>query len=81
MSIKEGKITGYSYEIYFEGAWIHTSDEEFDTEEEAREDAESYIEQKIEDYKADGAWHEDDSRENFDIEIIDIIEEEDEEDD
>ena len=81
MSIKEGKIVSYSYEIYFNNNWIHSSDEEFNTEEEAREDAESYVEQKIEEYKADGAWFEDDSKEDFYVDIIDNIEEVNEDDD
>ena len=80
MSIKEGKIVAYSYEVYFDGNWIHSSDDRFDTENEAREDAEGYIDLKITEWKADNAWHEDDSRDDFSVDIIDVIESEDEED-
>lgn len=80
-SIKVGEIVGYTYEIYYDSSFIHSSDDEFEEEFEAREDAESYIDMRINLWKADGGWHEDDSRELFEINIIDIIEEEDEEED
>ena len=81
MSIKEGKIVGYTYDVNYDGGWIHSSDDRFDTEEEAREDAEIYIDTKIAEWDFDGAWHENDSRNYFKVAIIDIIGSEDEEED
>ena len=80
-SIKVGEIVGYTYEIYYDSSFIHSSDDEFEEENEAREDAEDYIDMQIDLWKADGAWHEDDSRELFEINIIDIMSDEDDEED
>lgn len=53
--------TVYRYGIYFDGECIidRTScdDSCFDTEDEAREDAAYSIEQRIEQWKEDGAYH------------------------
>ena len=80
MSIKEGKIVGYTYKVYYDVTLLHDAsdyNEYFDTEEEAREDAESYVDRKIEDWKADGSWEEDDDRDYFDIVIMEDIEDDD----
>lgn len=79
-NIMVGKIVGYTYEIYYDSSFIHSSNDEFEEENEAIEDAEDYIDMQINLWKADGGWHEDDSREFFEINIIDIMSDEDDED-
>ena len=81
MSIKTGVIIGYSYKVYYGSTLLYEDEEEvFNTEEEAREEAESYIEMKIDDWKYDGAWSDWDDRDQFDVEIIYVIEDEEEDD-
>ena len=82
MSIKSGVIIGYSYKVYYGSTMLHDSldhDEYYDTEEEAREEARDYIKYKRNDWENDGAWTEDDSEDDFDIVIEDIIDDEEEE--
>lgn len=55
MYIKEGIITGYKYEIWYGGSCLHEDDEVFDTEEEAREEAEEYCKSIIERWEIDGS--------------------------
>ena len=57
----------YKYDVYYDGYWL-CEDGNFETEEEAMEEAKSYIEAKIADWKADGVeW------ENlFEVEIEEV---------
>ena len=48
----------WKYDVYYDGGWLH-EDVDFETEEDAREDARIYIEGKIEDWEADGVEWED----------------------
>lgn len=55
----------YKYKVYYEGSWLH-EENDFETHEEAMEDAEIYIEGKIDCWEADGVEYD---RELFSIEI------------
>lgn len=46
--------TGYTYEVWYGSQLLH-QDEGFETEEDAREEAESYRDTKIKEYDIDGA--------------------------
>ena len=62
----------YYYKLYYDTTLLRDSsefDEFFEDEDEAQEDAELVKESKIEQWKCDEAWHEDDSEEYFDIVI------------
>ena len=43
----------WKYDVYYDGGWLH-EDEGFETEEDAKEEAQLYIKGKIEDWEADG---------------------------
>ena len=83
MIIKEGTIIGYNFDLYYASALIHEDDEIFDTEEEAREWANELIDDKIAQWVLDGAWHPEDgdNRDEFDIVINDVVDEEEDADD
>ena len=85
MYIKEGVITGYTYELYYDSNWLYSSvdhDDVFDTEEEAMEDANSEIDDRIEQWKSGNAWDEKyDSRDQFYIDIVEIVDDEEEDGD
>lgn len=55
MYIAEGVITGYKYEVWYSGSCLHEDDEVFDTEEEAREEAEEWCRGRLEQWEGDGA--------------------------
>ena len=60
----------YYYKLYYDSTLLRDSrglDEYFETEDEAREEAESVKAVRIEQWKADDAWHEYDSEDQFDI--------------
>lgn len=62
----------YYYKLYYDITLLRDSsefDEFFEDEDEAQEEAESMKQDKIEQWKADEAWHEDDSEDYFDIVI------------
>lgn len=61
-------IIGYRWKVYYDSTLLHEDDEIFDTEEEAEEEAQSYIESKMRDYEIDGAEYDEDS---FSTVIID----------
>ncbi|SCW63907.1 hypothetical protein SAMN05660484_02206 [Eubacterium ruminantium] len=64
----------YYYKVYYDSTELRDSrdvEDYFDDEEEAEIEAKEFIEDRIEQYKADDAWHEYDSRDLFDV----IIEE------
>ena len=42
----------YKYDVYYEGEWLH-EDGEFETQENAYDDAQCYIEGKIADWEVD----------------------------
>ena len=44
----------WKYDVYYDGCWLHEG-VEFETEEDAVDDAQSYIEGKIEDWEFEGA--------------------------
>lgn len=64
---------GYRWKVYYDSTLLHEDDEVFDTEEEAEEEAQSYIESKMRDYEIDGAEYDKDS---FATVIIDEYEDE-----
>ena len=67
-------IIGYRFRIYYDSSLIHEDDDVYESESEAYEAAEDFITERIEQYKLDGAWHEGDSRDDFDVFIIDVTE-------
>lgn len=67
-------IIGYRFCIYHESSLIREDDNVYESESEAYEEAEDFITDRIEQYKLDGAWHEGDSRDDFDVVIIDVTE-------
>ena len=79
MAIRSGQIIGYTYELWYDGTLIHEDDEVFDTEDDANEDAQFYIEQRIEEWEVEDAWHPEtgeDSEDLFDVVINDVYEKE-----
>ena len=73
----------YYYKLYYSSTLLRDSsdfDEYFEDEDEAMEEAETEKEDRIEQWKSDGGWNEDDDEDDFDI-VIDYVETEDEEDD
>lgn len=73
----------YYYKLYYSLTLLRDSsdfDEYFEDEDEAMEEAETEKEDRIEQWKSDGGWNEDDDEDDFDI-VIDYIETEDDEDD
>ena len=85
MYIKEGVITGYTYELYYDGSWVYSSadiGDVFDTEDELMEDAREEIKERIKQWKVDGGWEEEyDSEDLFYIDINDVIDDEEEDED
>ena len=59
----------YKYNIYYDGGWLH-EDTDWETEEDARDDAELYIESKIADWEADGVEYD---RELFSVEVKEML--------
>jgi hypothetical protein len=55
----------FKYNVYYDGTWLH-EDTGWETYEEARDDAELYIESKIADWEVDGVEYD---RELFSIEV------------
>lgn len=73
----------YYYKLYYSSTLLRDSsdfDEYFEDEDEAMEEAETEKEDRIEQWKSDGGWNEDDSEDFFDIDI-EYEERKDEEDD
>ena len=58
----------YKYNVYYEGAWLH-EDIGWETEEDAKDDAEIYIEGKCDCWEVDGVEYD---RELFSIEIEEV---------
>ena len=48
----------WKFDVYYDGGWLH-EETDFDSEEEAMEEAQAYINGKIEDWEADGVEWED----------------------
>lgn len=48
----------WRYDVYYDGGWLH-EETDFESEEEATEEAQAYINGKIEDWEADGVEWED----------------------
>ena len=67
--------TKYSYEIWMSGCMLH-SDNDFESEDEAREEATSHIDDIIEDWKIDDAY-DGETVDDFEIIIKDYDVEED----
>ena len=70
----------YYYKLYYSSTLLRDSsdfDEYFEDEDEAMEEAETEKEDRIEQWKSDGGWNEDDDEDDFDI-VIDYVETEDE---
>lgn len=76
MTLVDGTIIGYSWNLYYGGALLHEDDEVFDTEEEAREAGEEAIDDKIAEWTLDRAWHDYDKREDFDVYLVAVVEDE-----
>ena len=68
--------TMFSYEIYFDGCQILLTDEVFDTETDATEEAELAISSEIERLEEEGCTV---TRNDFDVEIIEVEMDEEEE--
>ena len=68
--------TMFSYEIYFDGCQILLTDEVFDTETDATEEAEFAISSEIERLAEEGCTV---TRNDFDVEIIEVEMDEEEE--
>ena len=68
------EIIGYTYKLYYESTLLYESEDIFDTEDEATEEANTIIDDKIRDWDSDGAWHPEkgDDRCLFDI-VIDYV--------
>lgn len=68
-----GLEENYYYKVYYESTLLRDSselDEFFETEEDAEEEAKDFIEERIEEWKADMAWDEEyDDENNFSIYI------------
>lgn len=76
MYIQESEVIGYKYEVSYDGCVIHSDDEIFDTEKEAYEEAGIYIEQQINDWKIEDAWHEETGEDNeslFSVEVNEVV--------
>ena len=48
----------WKFDVYYDGGWLH-EETDFESEEEAMEEAQAYINGKIEDWEADGVEWED----------------------
>lgn len=59
----------WKYELYYENQFLHDSDFDYESEEEALEEAQTDIESYIEGYKAEGCYEEGDE-ENFTVKTI-----------
>ncbi len=60
----------YYYKLYYDSTLLRDSrdlDEYFEDEQEAKDEAESVKEERIEQWKLDDGWHEYDSEDQFDI--------------
>lgn len=55
----------YKYNVYYDGSWLH-EDTDWETEEDAQDDAKCYVEGKIDCWEADGVEYD---RELFSIEM------------
>jgi hypothetical protein len=69
------EIIGYKYEVLYDGHTIHEDDEVFDTEEEAREESEFYIQEKVDDWIIEDAWHPEEGMDDgkwFDVVIHEV---------
>lgn len=58
----------YRWKVYYDSILLHEDEELWEDEDDAYDEARSYIESKIKDYEVDGAEYDDDS---FGIVIID----------
>lgn len=56
-----GYVVGYRWKVYYDSTLLHEDDEVFDTEEEAEEEAQYYVESKMRDYEIDGAEYDENS--------------------
>lgn len=74
-------IIGYRFKLYYDSTLLHEDDEVYETEEEAREMAEDLIKDYIDMWEFDGGWHPEngDSRDCFDVVIVDVVDEEEDE--
>lgn len=61
-------MNGYRWKVYYETTLLHEDDEEWETEDEAYEEAKAYVESKIDDYEIDGVEYDEDA---FCIVVID----------
>lgn len=52
--------TGYRWKVYYETTLLHDDEEVYETEDEAYEEAKSYVESKIDDYEVDGVEYDED---------------------
>lgn len=71
-------IIGYKWKLYYGSTLIEENDEVFDEEWQARQEGEEAIDYKIAEWKLNDAWHEWDHRDDFDVVIVDVTEDEDE---
>lgn len=52
---------GYRWKVYYETTLLHEDSDNYETEDEAYEEAVSYVESKIADYDVDGADYDEDA--------------------
>ena len=62
-------LTNYKYKwrVYYETSLLHESDDLYDEEEDAMDEAKDYVESKIKDYEIDESYYD---RNSFDIVIL-----------
>lgn len=60
----------WKFEVWYDGCCLH-EENGFDTEYEAREEAQMYVEAKIEDWKVDGVYDYNEPP-YFDIEVMEV---------
>lgn len=71
------------YEVYYGSTFLRSSADMgdfYESEEEARKEAEMYVEDKIEQWKEDGGWNDYDDPSDFNIDV-DFMDEENKDDD
>ena len=73
----EGYIVGYKWEVWYGGSCLREDDTEYETEDEAKEDAIEFCKERIEQWKEDGAVVEDGDYEELikGIVIDEVVEE------
>ena len=72
----EDKVIGYRFELRYGLNVVYTDDEVFDDREEAKIWGEEMIDQTITEWKYEGQWEDYDNRDNFDVVVYEVFEDE-----